>query len=241
MKAVVSTRQDLTKAIDELGLKKGVEIGVFHGEFSEYLLSNSKLEKLWSVDAWDPHIKGSVFKKWGINNGKLEKAFEDAVRRLDAFGGRSTIIRKPSLEAISMFADNELDFIYIDASHRFSGVALDLINWWPKLKMGGIFAGHDYWECYRFEVMEAVNGFLVEHQQVLHLTTDELNNRNQPKYPPTWWTIKEEKTKVQYEAEVIAAKPVLLADKAKLLKKGVRVVLPHQYWSAEKEEECEPQ
>jgi len=230
MNAVVRTRLDLSKLIDELGLKKGAEIGVFHGEFSEFLLANSKVEKLWSIDAWDPHIKGSAFKKWAIRGGKLEQAFKDAVRRLDAFGGRSTIIRKPSADAVGMFKDGELDFVYIDASHMFSGVAMDLVNWWPKVRMGGLFAGHDYWECYRCEVMDAVNGFLVEHQQVLHLTTEDLTEGGRPFYPPTWWTIKDQITKEQYNGQVGEAKPQLVADRKRLKEKGVTVVLPYQYF-----------
>jgi len=36
------------------------------------------------------------------------------------------------------------DFIYVDARHDFKGVTLDLELYWPKLKVGGIIAGHDY-------------------------------------------------------------------------------------------------
>ena len=32
----------------------------------------------------------------------------------------------------------------MDARHDFKGVAADLEAYWPKLKTGGIFAGHDY-------------------------------------------------------------------------------------------------
>lgn len=31
-----------------------------------------------------------------------------------------------------------------DARHDYCGVAEDLELWWPKVKPGGIFAGHDY-------------------------------------------------------------------------------------------------
>lgn len=32
----------------------------------------------------------------------------------------------------------------MDARHDFKGVQEDLLAWWPKLKPGGIFGGHDY-------------------------------------------------------------------------------------------------
>ena len=41
-------------------------------------------------------------------------------------------------------ADGFFDFIYVDARHDFKGVYEDLVAWWPKLRAGGIMAGHDY-------------------------------------------------------------------------------------------------
>ena len=43
------------------------------------------------------------------------------------------------------FADGSFDFIYVDARHDYRGVAVDIAEWWPKLRPGGIFAGHDYY------------------------------------------------------------------------------------------------
>merc|ERR1711907_912810 len=31
-----------------------------------------------------------------------------------------------------------------DARHDFAGVVADIRAWWPKVRMGGIFAGHDF-------------------------------------------------------------------------------------------------
>eukprot|EP00758_Cryptobia_borreli_P017336 Tbor_TRINITY_DN6182_c4_g1::TRINITY_DN6182_c4_g1_i11::g.22020::m.22020 len=36
------------------------------------------------------------------------------------------------------------DYIYVDARHDYKGVLDDISQWWPKLKKGGIMAGHDY-------------------------------------------------------------------------------------------------
>ena len=33
---------------------------------------------------------------------------------------------------------------YIDARHDYCGCSEDIQNWWPKVKPGGIMAGHDY-------------------------------------------------------------------------------------------------
>lgn len=43
-----------------------------------------------------------------------------------------------------MIENESLDYIYVDARHDYCGVKEDLNNFWPKLRTGGIFAGHDY-------------------------------------------------------------------------------------------------
>ena len=59
-----------------------------------------------------------------------------------------------SAESAADFADGTLDFVFIDAAHDYDSVVKDLAAWWPKLKPGGIFAGHDYpWH----EVKKAVH------------------------------------------------------------------------------------
>ena len=37
-----------------------------------------------------------------------------------------------------------IDYIYVDARHDYCAIAEDLNDWWPKLKQGGILAGHDF-------------------------------------------------------------------------------------------------
>ena len=49
-----------------------------------------------------------------------------------------------SLEAADLFENNSLDFVYFDTNHSFSYLTQELKKWYPKLKPGGILAGHDY-------------------------------------------------------------------------------------------------
>ena len=46
--------------------------------------------------------------------------------------------------AVKDFSDSFFDWFWIDADHRYSMVSKDLELWYPKVKAGGIFAGHDY-------------------------------------------------------------------------------------------------
>jgi methyltransferase family protein len=49
-----------------------------------------------------------------------------------------------STQAVSLIADACVDLVFIDADHRYSCVKQDIVNFWPKLKIGGTLCGHDY-------------------------------------------------------------------------------------------------
>lgn len=49
-----------------------------------------------------------------------------------------------SQEASQKFDDESLDFVFIDADHQYDSVLNDIKVWLPKIRVGGIIAGHDY-------------------------------------------------------------------------------------------------
>lgn len=53
-------------------------------------------------------------------------------------------IKSDSLSASALYADNTLDFVFIDASHEYTDVVADIKAWLPKVKPQGILAGDDY-------------------------------------------------------------------------------------------------
>lgn len=53
-------------------------------------------------------------------------------------------IRSPSVEAAARYVDHSLDFVMIDAGHKYEEVLADLAAWAPKVKAGGILAGDDF-------------------------------------------------------------------------------------------------
>lgn len=157
----IQNRYELPGLLNKLGLKNnGVEVGVACGGYSSVILCNSNLKLLYSVDNWKkPRIKAK------------------AERHLEKFGSRSRILHLTSEEASEKFAFKTLDFVYIDADHIYESVKQDLELWYDKVKVGGIFAGHDYVNksCKYgvFGVKQAVNEMVKRYGQELFTTNEQ--------------------------------------------------------------------
>jgi hypothetical protein len=138
--------------LKELGMKKGVELGVFAGEYSEALMSRIPGLDLTAIDAWKIYKEYKDYKK----NDTMVNAYNETKRRAEKMGFK--ILQEWSVEASKQFADESLDFIYIDSNHDFAHVVEDLNAWSPKVKKGGIISGHDFFESHdvRYGVFYAV-------------------------------------------------------------------------------------
>ncbi|TRZ80397.1 class I SAM-dependent methyltransferase [bacterium] len=129
--------------INSLDLKMGVEIGVDEAGFSSHILTKTKIEKYYCVDNWMDGFgsNGNMRKSKFDTRGDVR--YNNAVALLSQFGDRAIPLRMSSMEAVKNFNDNSLDFVYIDGDHSL-GMLLDLYAWIPKMRIGGIFSGHDY-------------------------------------------------------------------------------------------------
>jgi hypothetical protein len=64
----------------------------------------------------------------------LECGVSDGVSLIVAF----------SVRAAWLFAPGSVDFAFIDAGPDYQCVPSDLAAWWPRIRPGGVLAGHDY-------------------------------------------------------------------------------------------------
>ncbi len=80
-------------------------------------------------------------------DNQQERLFQKAKSRMAPYADKVVFHRMTTLEAALLVPDNSLDYVYIDARHDYCGVKEDLEAWWPKLRKGGVFAGHDYIEA----------------------------------------------------------------------------------------------
>ncbi len=134
---IKESRNTLPDLFNALGYKRGAEIGVERGVYSEIIADKMPGVELCSIDSWRAY---DGYREH-VTQEKLHEIYVDAVRRLK---GKSKILVNFSMDAVNDFYDETLDFVYIDSNHGFLHVAQDIHFWSQKVKRGGIVAGHDF-------------------------------------------------------------------------------------------------
>lgn len=120
---------------------KFVEVGCWKGRSAAYMcveIANSNKDiDFYCVDIWEvgeehaeqePHLK-YLYDIFLTNTKPVEAYYKP--------------MKIPSVDAAKKFKDESLDFVFIDAGHEYDAVKEDILAWFPKVKPGGILAGHD--------------------------------------------------------------------------------------------------
>ena len=140
-------RDTLASILPELGFRRGVEIGVKEGLYSEVLCRENPQMELFGVDPWLTFMTCKTPVEGGretwCSQENCDKYYGETKERLSKFPNY-TIIRKSSMDAVKDFEDESLDFVYIDGNHDYSYVTEDITEWLKKLRKGGIMSGHDF-------------------------------------------------------------------------------------------------
>ena len=176
--APFTDRNRFFKLLHDRGLLGEVaEIGVLRADWSHLFLTNWRGRLLHAIDPWqqnyDPEDPASGF--------DMAEAKEYARQRLIPHHGKGRVQYHvmASLAAVQRFGERQLDMVYVDGCHQYDAVKADLAAWWPKIKSGGILAGHDYlcpgehaggWGRH---VQPAVNAFAVQHGLIVYLVMEE--------------------------------------------------------------------
>jgi predicted O-methyltransferase YrrM len=134
------------------------EIGTAHRETSAHLLKYCpQISRIYAVD---------------IN--KPDPTY-DCLTNLE----RVTFIQGRSDESAGEVEDASLDLVFIDADHSEEAVLRDLEAWVPKVKPGGLIAGHDYGSHNHPGVRSAVEIFFSQHPHPISVETNRV-----------WWTLR---------------------------------------------------
>jgi len=117
-----------------------VEVGVAFGRSLAFLarevINSGKRVRIFGIDRWDGTGDGDHADFRAFVKGMREHAGEE-------FHYVAPII-SDSAKAAERFEDGSLAFVFIDAGHEYESVKADIAAWLPKVKPGGILAGHDY-------------------------------------------------------------------------------------------------
>lgn len=112
----------------------GIEIGTDQGTTTEYLLRSIPDLKLFGIDNYIENRTEDI----------QNLTFEIYMKKVAPYSDRFTHYKKTSDEAVVEFEDESVDFIFVDGDHKYAQVLKDCQNYYPKVKKGGLFCGHDW-------------------------------------------------------------------------------------------------
>ena len=127
-----------------------VEIGSWKGRSSSFMgveiIKSGKKIKFDCIDPWmgDLDTLGDVYDPFVPKNTNPDWLYSEFLNNVKPVSSSINPIRIKSAEAVEMYEDRSLDFVFIDGSHEYEDVKEDLSVWYSKVKRGGTIAGHDY-------------------------------------------------------------------------------------------------
>jgi predicted O-methyltransferase YrrM len=132
-----------------------VEIGAYMGQSSCFMAQEMKRQnKKIRFDVID-HFLGSEEHQRTLQGKNLYHIFLENMKNAGVLHDMH-VFALDSLYAASLYNDESLDFVFIDASHDYESVKKDIFAWLPKVKKGGVLSGDDYLQKHG-GVVQAVN------------------------------------------------------------------------------------
>lgn len=138
----ITSRSEIPNFLIKNQLNKRIcEVGVRYAYNLEQLL-RANPELLVAVDHYAvTNLPGQ--QDSGLSQKELDELYKQIFLRF-LHEHNVKIFKGTSKNAASAFPINWFDYIYIDDDHTEEGAYESICNWWPRLRQGGIFAGHDF-------------------------------------------------------------------------------------------------
>lgn len=193
-------RTDFYDIISHRDIKVALEIGVEFGYNARDILRHlPQVEKLYLVDPFT----GALTQKFWWKEGKL---FDRCEKNMAPCRDRIEFVKKKSWEACPDFEDASLDFIHIDGAHHVHAVITDIVNWWPKVKEGHVFSGHDYYSKSKKRNVLPVVNWIFKDRQIYCTNESRRENGNSG----SWWVIKE--GPLDFDGNIVNNKKIKIPD-----------------------------
>ena len=191
----------------------GIELGVAKGGYSKRMINSKKFSHFYGVDAYsDKHDTAQ---------------YCQALKYIGFKNSQYSLLRVDFDSALNMFVDNYFDFIYIDGyAHTGEEGGKTIVDWFKKLKVGGILAGDDYHQGWPL-VTWAVNDFASQINSTINLTLgrDKSGGYNSN---PSWYFVKKNKNiipKVNQKIFQIAMKEKIRIHKLRENKRKGNIIM----------------
>jgi hypothetical protein len=112
-------RRIMAETLNQLGFKKGAEIGTAKGDHAKILCEKISGLKLYCINPWEEYSGYSDY-----TASELAAYYNEAKQKLGPYD--VVLMKKFSMDAVRDFPDESLDFVYIDGADDFKNVAMDV-------------------------------------------------------------------------------------------------------------------
>lgn len=131
----------------DLGVSGGAAaiVGVGGGAFADAFIQTTPTNTTYLVDPWK--WTPGVVDVGNVKQEEQEGLLSETLSRLHASIGLYKVVREDTAKAAQGFGDCSLEFVYVDARRDYEGVLADLIDWWAKVKPGGVLAVRAHFLC----------------------------------------------------------------------------------------------
>ncbi|MEL6608114.1 MAG: class I SAM-dependent methyltransferase [Pseudomonadota bacterium] len=178
---ILQERLELPQLLERDGLK-GIELGVASGDFSRRLMDTELFSEFYGVDLYGDHHNTRQYLR--------------ALKRV-GLGRGYQLLRCTFKDALALFPREYFDFVYVDGyAHTGEEEGRTFFQWYNKVKVGGMIAGHDYDEQWPL-VRRAVNAFADEAGLTIMRTAPTKDQGPQDRFL-SWAAIKTEAREIIY-------------------------------------------
>lgn len=161
----LNSAHDLPLYLYDLGKDiVGCEIGIWKAENLCYLLREcNNISRMYAID---PYMQYNDWNRF-IPEQEISQVKNIAFSAINASGNKDKVVflEKTSFAAKNYIADESLDFIFIDGDHSYEKAIRDFEWYYSKVKVGGIFSGHDH-------SLPGVNKALYEFREKNNITSE---------------------------------------------------------------------
>lgn len=162
---------NMLKSLSTMPIKI-IEIGVFKGEFLNYLYKNCQPSIIDAIDLFDGEMCSGNADGNYVTHYNMNVSYNELLRKYE--NTNVNIIKADSSTYLNSVDNNSYDIIYIDGDHTYNGVKKDLEAAFKAIKHNGYIMGHDYemnmkkaHTAYNFGVKQAVDNFCTQYKQAI--------------------------------------------------------------------------